>query len=308
MAYWITTHWPPREDDESEEGSGVWLPDGRHNIGVRIAVDDMLFVYESLSGRTVLRELANGKSQRVHCRHGKEGIVHLSRISAPISADPASRPESYSDGTTIWWRWYAPANILTRSGFVPRQEVAEILGYKRNYNFRGFGQEHSGLREISESQFNALLNQFAAARPLTLPQRSVPRAAKGGLGGGESIEHKQLKEFVASDPVAALSETGLRTIKVEYAFPTGDRADIVLADKYNRIIGVEIEPNVDDADEIGVLQAIKYRRMLEWSANRAFGDSRSILVAYRISSKMKKRCANYEVECFEVPRSRLTEH
>jgi hypothetical protein len=72
-----------------------------------------------------------------------------------------------------------------------------------------------------------------------------------------------LKNFVASNPVTALNEPGLRTLGVEYEFPTKDRADIVLVDQHNRIIGVEIEPSVDNIDLVGPLQAIKYQYMLE---------------------------------------------
>ncbi|MCG2710905.1 MAG: hypothetical protein L6416_01010 [Candidatus Omnitrophica bacterium] len=56
-----------------------------------------------------------------------------------------------------------------------------------------------------------------------------------------------------------LNEEGLITIGKEYPFPTNDRADIVLKDKYGRIIGVEIEVEVNDDENAGPIQAIKYR-------------------------------------------------
>ena len=83
-----------------------------------------------------------------------------------------------------------------------------------------------------------------------------PVAAKG-------VVHLNLKNYVASNPAVALNESGLQLLGVEYKFPTNDRADIVLVDRHNRIVGVEIEPAVGDTDWAGPLQAIKYRYMLE---------------------------------------------
>jgi len=38
MNYWLTTHWPPREDkDPLENTYGIYLPDGRETAGYEIA-------------------------------------------------------------------------------------------------------------------------------------------------------------------------------------------------------------------------------------------------------------------------------
>ncbi len=305
MAYWLTTHWPPRENEPETEGSGIWLPDGREIPGSRLAPGDLVFVYQAGSGRPLIRQLPDGTTCRIRCRRGREGVVHLGRVRTSLTADQTTEPEQYADGTSIWWRWHSPVDVLTRSGFIPRKDLAEILGYKRSYPFRGFGEKRSGLRELTESEFFALREHFRSSRPLVLQKRPVPRRAHDGIIGLESDDHRVLKEFVAANPVHALGEPGIRTIAIEHPFPTGDRADIVLADEHERIIGVEVEPAVGDSDDIGILQAIKYRRMLEWTADRAPGDSRSMLVAYRISGEMRRRCEQYDVECFEIPRRRV---
>ena len=79
----------------------------------------------------------------------------------------------------------------------------------------------------------------------------------------------------------------------------------MLSDKNNRIIGVEIEPDVFDNQPEGPLQAIKYRYMLEWATNRAKGDSRSMLIARSVSRKMKDRCKDYGIEVYELKLSEL---
>jgi RecB family endonuclease NucS len=97
-----------------------------------------------------------------------------------------------------------------------------------------------------------------------------------------------------------MSEVGITTFAVKSGFPTGDRADVVLRDKYGRFIGLEVEVDVASGDIIGALQAVKYRRMLEMLMGAKHGDSRAVLVAHSIAGDVKKLCASYDVECREV--------
>lgn len=227
-------------------------------------------------------------------------MICYGTIDAAISAIPDSQPQKYADGSEIWWRWYAPVTILSRSGFVNRGDALRILGYNPSYSLRGFGDYHSGLKKISESEFNSLVNAFHASRPIQLPVNAS--GGKPRNGGEEGTVHLNLKNYVASNPAAALNEPGLRTLGVEYEFPTNDRADIVLVDQHNRIIGVEIEPTVSDSDLVGLLQAIKYQHMLECVTGREPGDSRGILVAHSIGAQVKALCAHYGIECYKISR------
>lgn len=127
--------------------------------------------------------------------------------------------------------------------------------------------------------------------------------AKSGPEGVESQEHFLLKVYAAVNPSQILSGSGFQSIQLEYSFPTGDRADILMADGYGRVLGIEIEVAVDDDQFEGLLQAIKYRYMGELQARMQPGDSRAILIAYRISKKMKSLCEDYNIECYEVDKA-----
>lgn len=126
--------------------------------------------------------------------------------------------------------------------------------------------------------------------------KNAGKGRAGHRGSGESQVHLNLKKYIASNPSIILKEVGLRTLEVEYEFLTNDRADIVLVDAHNRVVGVEIEPSVDDPDLDGPLQTIKYGYMLECAANWERGDSRAILIAHSIADEIKTLCARYRIE------------
>ena len=302
MNYWITTHWPPRINvGESSPGTGVWLPDGRQQAAHDMRAGDYVLVYETKSGRTEIRRFQDGTTTEVPCKPGREGLICYGKIESPVSAIPGSQPKQYVNGTKIWWRWHAPVSVFSRSGFVERTAVLEVLDYNPTYNLHGFGDYHYGLKKINESQFNELVKRFHASRPVELPQGDS-RGGSGHGGGGESQIHLNLKQYVASNPSIVLNEVGLLTLGVEYEFPTNDRADIVLVDAHNRVVGVEIEPSVNDSELAGPLQAVKYRYMLECATNRERGDSRAMLIAHSIADEIKTLCERYCIEWHEISR------
>lgn len=174
----------------------------------------------------------------------------------------------------------------------------------QNYNLHGFGDFHSGLKKISKEQYTELLRLFRGKikiKDFSIKDYSPVSNGRGNIGGtGESREHLMLKKYVALNPESVFKEKNIHTIKVEYQFPTGDRADILLEDEFGRVIGLEIEINVEDNQFEGVLQAIKYRFMSELITEKEPGDSRAVLVAYSISKKVKALCDKYHVQHIEV--------
>jgi hypothetical protein len=61
LNYWLTTHWPPRVgDDPNNVANGVWLPDGREKADAELKKGDIVFVYQSRSGRPEKRKTIDG--------------------------------------------------------------------------------------------------------------------------------------------------------------------------------------------------------------------------------------------------------
>ena len=303
MNFWMTTHWPPNENEDLQNfvPRGIWLPNGREQAGADIEIGDRVLIYQSKTGRP---EIKNIKGKKVVLRpiQGKEGIIAVAEVIGDLEELQDSIPAKYTSGSDIWWRWYADTQPISMNGFVPRLKVNQILGYKPDNTLRGFGDFKSGLKKLDEHKYDELVLAFKEhPREIDI----VRNAKKKGNWGphderGESEEHRRLKKYVASNPSIILGEKGLETVEVEYCFPSGDRADIVLKDINGNIIGAEIEINVDNTQLAGILQAIKYRYMLALMEERKNFETRAFLIAKSISKDMVNLCEKYDVECYVI--------
>jgi len=298
--YWITTQWPPEGGTDVEYG--VWLYDGTEQVGELMEPGDRVWIYQSKGGRRIVRQLPGGSEYKLRRQLGKEGVIALAELTSKLHAS-GEPPEKYDDGSKRWWKWKADARLVNQSGFVPRVELNSLLGYRPNYGFRAFGDDHSGVKRIDETLHQQILQAFSRNQPREskpIERSSNLYAHKGHGEGGEGPDHRRLKERVADDPAAVLGEEGLALIQKEYPFPTGDRADVLLRDSENRYVAVEVEVAVDLADISGVLQAIKYSSMYAIECRRRFEEVRAFLVAHSISAEVETLCNQYGIETFVV--------
>jgi len=264
MAYWLTTHWPRNKDQSIDKPrSGVWVQENKRHLIDRVAPDDLVFIYESRSGPTVVRKYADGSTKRIPRHRGREGIVALVEVTEVASQPDDSQPEQFADGRKAWWRYRAPTRSVNSAGFIPRRRVNSLLGYARNYVFHGFGEEHSGLKEISSDLHNRLLSEFEASAGQDEKKRIRRAAGHGFGGGGEGPEHKALKLRIAKNPAGLLGEPGLKLWKVEWSLPTGDQIDLVLKDALGRFVAVEVEVRCGESELAGPLQCMKYQLIAE---------------------------------------------
>jgi len=144
----MTVHWPPRQGEENEEWRYyVFLPDGREEAGRGIQSGDLVFIYESKTGRQI-------RGHEYDYIEGRQGIIALVRVTSPLQG-PQGKPEKYEDGSEIWWAWRATTKLIRRCS-IPREDVCSVFDYSENYNFRGFGDHRSGLKRLTREQFEAL--------------------------------------------------------------------------------------------------------------------------------------------------------
>jgi hypothetical protein len=296
MHYWITTHWPfPADEDSSQIHEGVYVADGNRHVVKDMKEGDLVFIYETGTGRPFKGE----DNTTVYYHAGREGIVELAEIESEIYPVEYSKPTKYANGTQIWWKYCADTKPLNTRGFIPREWLNKVLNYRPNNLLRGFGDYHSGVKQLSEEQFNALLAQFvnAANNELFALQKvsKVKHSAHAG-GTGEGAIHKAIKAKIAKDPEGSLCEKGLVLVQTEYNFITGDRVDVLLMDRYGRPVVVEVEPDCPVGAHIGTAQSVKYRTLAAFEMNREYQEIRAILAAPYIASDVAEKAKKHLIE------------
>ena len=119
-------------------------------------------------------------------------------------------------------------------------------------------------------------------------------------GGGESNEHRELKEDLASNP-SQLGK-GLELVKIEYTFDSNDRVDILLRDGFGNPVTVEVETGFSfgNGRHVGVWQAVKYKHLAAVKYGLPCDQVRSILAAPEIPDDVKAKCKELGIEPIEV--------
>lgn len=115
--------------------------------------------------------------------------------------------------------------------------------------------------------------------------------------GGESLDHKRLKEYVSKHPeLVGLNKT--TKVKVEHSFISGDMVDILFTD-HSKDVVVEIE--LDNVIP-GIHQAIKYRA-LRCSQRGLKLDSKLVetfVVAWSFSKSEMDLCKKYGINILKL--------
>jgi hypothetical protein len=100
--------------------------------------------------------------------------------------------------------------------------------------------------------------------PATSNYSSLISKAKGGFDGGESDDHKTLKEYVAKHPqvigLGAMSPIG----STEFPLPSGDSLDVSF--KWKKLwVAAEVKSSKSTLGDIvrGLFQCVKYRAVME---------------------------------------------
>jgi hypothetical protein len=263
MNYWLTTHWPrPQGTPNSEPYADVWVKNGQWNVIKQLAPGDLVFIYESKSGPLPLGHNPDGSTYTLPKAQGKAGLVALVRVIERAIEPPDSVEDLYDNGEVMWWRYRALTEPVNSGAFIPREEFLPLIGYSANWNLHGFGDNHSGVKQLTAGEFTALREMYEefADREDRIRVESNIRGGQFGGPGGEGDVHRDLKERIAADPSAVLGEDGLSLYKVEFPFNcTGDRIDVVLRDKDKKFVAVEVEVECDRNHLAGALQCMKYR-------------------------------------------------
>ena len=128
--------------------------------------------------------------------------------------------------------------------------------------------------------------------------RPRPPVTSYGRDGGESDEHRRLKELVATEPQrVGLPKRSKPTI--EHSFLSGDRVDVKFMLPKGQAAVVEVETELPLP---GVHQAIKYRALLEVERGDELGAGtvQAIVVAHHFDEETRQLARKYNIKLVQL--------
>jgi hypothetical protein len=159
----------------------------------------------------------------------------------------------------------------------------------------------SMISDLIENDFS----EFALTRPTvkgSLDEESVKKILlKRKYGkGGESKEHKQLKEHISKNPDNIGLKISEVTANVEHKYISGDLVDILFSPTKgagNTVVEIELD-NV----EPGIHQAIKYRALRCSQLGLALTDKnvKATVVAWHFKQSEKTLCEKYGIDYYSI--------
>lgn len=150
---------------------------------------------------------------------------------------------------------------------------------------------------INYPHWNMILDELGLSPLLSFSPEDIDKIKnpqRYGFGG-ESPEHKALKDYVKSHP-SCLGVAEIINADVEHILPSGDRLDVYFECIDGSRVAVEVKPSISDDSDItrGIFQCIKYKAILE-ALTKADGTNapvKAILVIRRDLSDLHQRLIN----------------
>ncbi len=214
-----------------------------------------------------VRNFITAVKDRSIWRDSEEGVTNSSRVTHSMIARTWDRLRAHGRTTT-------PEGVLY---FAPALLHAALPGLTEY-----LGDGELALRHDPRA---------AAAKARRAARGSPPGSASSG-GGGEGDLHQQLRKYIYENPSAAMAGLGggeWRCVADEFAFPSGDRVDIVLRDPEGRFVMVEVEPQIQPDNRVPWAQAAKYRTLWSIFEGAPLGHIRSVVAAPALPRGIAKK-------------------
>lgn len=145
---WLTTHYPHFQPDT--EPWDIYLQ--RKHLA---AVDGIL-----PGDRVFFYEFATRRAWRCRPDHpsGAQGIVRVGYVAGPVFKNREGITE-YEDGSAADWCWQVPVDRFETAGYVSRERMCGVLGFKPKYTLRGFNGG-TGVKVLDATQASDLHTLF----------------------------------------------------------------------------------------------------------------------------------------------------
>jgi len=157
--------------------------------------------------------------------------------------------------------------VVNKRTGIPGRGIGWFITNKKHFQSLPLQQQrslvHDKLREVCAfADWPRVLNAFGL-KPAIDNFAAILNQAAQPKRGGESDEHKRLKEWVATHP-ALLKMPGSATSEQEALIPSGDAVDVLFRTP-EEWIPVEVKSAISPAADIvrGLFQCIKYQAVIE---------------------------------------------
>ena len=179
---------------------------------------------------------------------------------------------------------------LRKWSTVPRNEKLEIVEREREKVFA-----YKGWLKVNHELFT----ESSPIRLQTSSANTDPDISSGEYGGpAESEEHRELKEWVAKNPLAIGLRISFGEGKLEHLLMSGDEVDVMYQRGTSyRLIEVKSARSSDADLNRGIYQCVKYREVKRAEHAPFEIDCRSILVTERdLPEKLRERARVLNVQ------------
>ena len=213
-----------------------------------------------------------------------KGMIHFSALAA------SGRMDNHDKSTSGYpFYFLVDLNSLTRVK-ISLKEVEDILS-----------QNNVTMSMVKSRSWSVVKNRnvvdliWKLTGSRNLSKKESVRKKYGA--GGESVEHKRLKEWIANNP-KSIGIRNVRATEVEHSYLSGDSVDILFELKTSTDVVVEIE-TIDPLP--GCHQAIKYRalRCAERALSLSSNKVQAMIVAWEIPAHVVEFCKKYNIRHIE---------
>ena len=158
--------------------------------------------------------------------------------------------------------------VVNKATGIPGEGFWELAGLK-SIDKTSLKQKRLIVQQMLQNiyqfdKWNKVLEEFQLKPVKSQWTKIMKESPPSGYGGGESEEHKKLKEYVAKHPQVLNLPRSIGKGQIEYGFPSADAVDVLFIHGL-KWIGVEVKAKNSPDEDIarGIYQCIKYCALIQ---------------------------------------------
>jgi len=187
--------------------------------------------------------------------------------------------------------------VVNKNTGLPGEGISGFISDENEFKKLSTGKKDALVRGVLAKVFgynkwDSVLEELGL-EPALIPESVIQEvkvsASSRRGGGGEGIEHKRLKQYIANNPQSVDIRTRNWETETEKDLPSGDFMDVSFESK-RRWIGVEVKSKISSEGDIqrGLYQCVKYHAVME-AYLAVEGQRRDAKTILALGCKLPKR-------------------